>query len=67
MKIQLASEALTEAELIIENYQRLLSYELELRSLNLSLEESQALIPEAELQTQGFAMIYDDTLLQQAN
>lgn len=65
-KLDELNNAVVEAEMIIENYQRLLGFELELRSMRLmrlSFDEWQNQIPEAELQEHGFGIIVDEEAL----
>lgn len=50
---------LDQAELIIENYQRLLGFELELRSMNLKFNDWSRLVADEELQQHGIGIIVD--------
>lgn len=58
-KIAELPDAVAEAEMIVENYQRLHGFELELAGMRLSFDEWQSLIPEAEIQEHGFGLIID--------
>lgn len=59
-------DAVAEAEMIVENYQRLLGFELELAGMRLSFDEWQNLIPEAEIQEHGFGLIIDEEAVNMA-
>ncbi len=57
-------ERLLQAELMIENYQRLEGYELELRSINLSFEEWENLVSAEDIEKNGgLAVIIDEEFL----
>ncbi|MDX2139399.1 MAG: hypothetical protein SF123_15050 [Chloroflexota bacterium] len=55
---------LANVEMIIENYQHLIGYDLELRSMRLSLEDWQTCVSKDDLNKHGFAMILDENVYQ---
>ncbi|MEO8608161.1 MAG: hypothetical protein ABI690_09785 [Chloroflexota bacterium] len=57
---------LSYAEIIVENYQRLLGFDLELRSVRLSFDEWNRFVPEQELAEHGIGIIIDSDLLDDA-
>jgi hypothetical protein len=57
---------LSYAELVIENYQRLVGFDLELRSMRLSFDEWESQVSEEELQQHGMGIIMDSDLLDDA-
>jgi hypothetical protein len=58
------SNRLTQVEILIENYERLLGFELELRSMRLAFEEWRSLVDEDELERHGFGVVVDMDRLQ---
>ncbi len=54
---------LEQCEILIENMHRLLGFESEIRSLNLSLDEWQSLVPDSDLDLHGFGFIVDSDWL----
>jgi len=59
LPISKLNERLDHAEVVIENYQRLVGFDLELRSLRLSFKDWTQMISDDELQERGFGIIYD--------
>lgn len=64
LTVDMLTEQLGQAEILIENFQRLEGYELELRSMRLSVSEWEALVPAEELEQHGFAVIVDSARLE---
>ena len=44
---------------MIENYERMIGFDLELRSLRLSFKEWEQLVPEDQLNTTGMGIVFD--------
>jgi hypothetical protein len=53
---------LLQAELLIENYERLAGFDLEIRTMRLSFEDWSNLVAEEELEEHGSAIIIDDEI-----
>jgi hypothetical protein len=54
------------AEIVIENYQRLVGFDLEVRSMSLSFDEWKTCVSEEDLQQHGMGIIIDSDLLDNA-
>jgi hypothetical protein len=61
-QLQQLDDNLLQAELLIENYERLAGFDLEIRSMRLSFDEWSNLVDEEQLEEHGGALIVDDEI-----
>ncbi len=66
-RVSKMTDRLSEAEVIIENYERLIGFELELRSLRLSFQSWESLVPENEIAENGLGIIFDSEVAERLN
>jgi hypothetical protein len=66
-RITKLTENLDQAEMVIENHQRLYGLDLELRSMRLSFHEWEQIVPEADLREHDIGIIVDKAWLDHAH
>jgi hypothetical protein len=61
-QLQTLGDNLLQAEILIENYERLIGFEMEIQSMRVSFEEWSRLASDEELEEHGGALIVDDEI-----
>lgn len=64
-RVKMLTENLTQCELLIENYERLQGFEMEIRTMRLSFPEWANLVNEKEIEKKGVAVIIDKDFLEE--